>query len=123
MESNYLGWSAAMAPVIMGNPERPELSDELANSFCRTDPKIAHSFALATFLSDNRSDLAKVTVPALVLDCSNDVIAPPEVGAYVQARIPGSRLITLPATGHCPQLSAPEATRAAIATFAEEGRA
>jgi sigma-B regulation protein RsbQ len=120
LDSNYLGWSAAMAPVIMGNPERPELGEELVNSFCRTDPQIARAFARTTFLSDNRADLAKVTVPALVLQCASDVIAPPEVGGFVRAQIPGSRLVTLPATGHCPQLSAPEATLAAIAAFAGE---
>lgn len=120
LDSNYLGWSAEMAPVIMGNPERPELGEELANSFCRTDPQIARAFARTTFLSDNRTDLARVTVPTLVLQCSRDAIVPPEVGAFVHAQIPGSRLITLPATGHCPQLSAPEATLAAIASFAAD---
>ncbi|MEV6549603.1 alpha/beta hydrolase [Streptomyces sp. NPDC051597] len=118
LDANYLGWSGAMAPVIMGNPERPELGEELTNSFCRTDPDIARVFARVTFLSDNREDLAKVTVPTLVAQCSSDAIAPPEVGAFVQARIPGSRLITLNATGHCPQLAAPEETAAAIAAFA-----
>jgi sigma-B regulation protein RsbQ len=121
LDSNYLGWSAAMAPVIMGHPERPELSEELTNSFCRTDPEVARAFARATFLSDNRADLGQVTVPTLVLQCSSDVIAPPEVGAFVHARIPGSRLVTLPATGHCPQLSAPQATLDAIASFAGDG--
>ncbi|MDQ0841236.1 MULTISPECIES: alpha/beta fold hydrolase [unclassified Streptomyces] len=118
LESNYLGWSAAMAPVIMGNPERPELGEELTNSFCRTDPKIARVFARATFLSDNRDDLAKVRVPTLIAQCSQDAIAPREVGAFVHAQIDGSELVTLTATGHCPQLSAPEATAAAIASFA-----
>ncbi|WP_328540681.1 alpha/beta fold hydrolase [Streptomyces sp. NBC_00344] len=118
LESNYLGWSSAMAPVIMGNPERPELGEELTNSFCRTDPAIARAFARATFLSDNRADLAAVSVPTLVAQCSNDAIAPPEVGAFVHASIAGSELVTLDATGHCPQLSAPESTAAAIAAFA-----
>ncbi len=122
LDANYLGWSGAMAPVIMGNPERPELGQELANSFCRTDPGIARVFARATFLSDNRRDLAKVTVPTLVAQCSSDAIAPPEVGAFVQSQIPGSRLVTLNATGHCPQLAAPEETAAAIAAFAGADR-
>ncbi|MFJ9659237.1 alpha/beta fold hydrolase [Streptomyces griseoflavus] len=117
LESNYLGWSAAMAPVIMGNPDRPRLGEELTNSFCATDPDIARVFARTTFLSDSRKDLGNVTVPTLVLDCEQDVIAPPEVGRYVHAAIPGSELVTLPATGHCPQLSAPEATAAAIRSF------
>src|SRR3984957_21041434 len=117
LDSNSLGGSAAMAPVIMGNPERPELADELAGSFCRTDPAIARAFARTTFLSDNRADLGKVTVPTLILQCSRDAIAPAEVGAFVHDQIPGSALVTLPATGHCPQLSAPDATLAAIAGF------
>ncbi|MFB8131055.1 alpha/beta fold hydrolase [Streptomyces mirabilis] len=122
LDANYLGWSGAMAPVIMGNPERPELGEELTNSFCRTDPDIARTFARVTFLSDNRDDLAKVTVPTLVAQCSSDAIAPPEVGTFVQSQIPGSRLVTLNATGHCPQLAAPEETAAAIIAFAGAGR-
>jgi sigma-B regulation protein RsbQ len=117
LDSNYLGWSAAMAPVIMGNPDRPELGEELTNSFCRTDPVIARVFARTTFLSDNRADLPKVTVPTVVIECSEDAIAPREVGAYVRDHIAGSRLVTLRATGHCPQLSAPEATAEAITRF------
>ncbi|GAA3901845.1 alpha/beta hydrolase [Streptomyces lacrimifluminis] len=117
LESNYLGWSAAMAPVIMGNAERPELGDELANSFCATDPAMARVFARATFLSDSRDDLKSVSVPTLVLECAQDVIAPREVGAFVHQAIPGSKLITLDATGHCPHLSAPEATNEALTAF------
>jgi sigma-B regulation protein RsbQ len=117
LDSNYLGWSAAMAPVIMGNPDRPELGAELTNSFCRTDPTVAAAFARATFLSDNRADLAAVTLPTLLLQCREDVIAPPEVGAFVHQRIAGSTLVTLDAVGHCPQLSAPTETAAAIGSF------
>ncbi len=117
LDSNYLGWSATMAPVIMGNADRPELGDELTNSFCRTDPAMAAVFARATFLSDNRADLPAVSVPTLILQCAHDAIAPPEVGAYVHEHIRDSQLVTLPATGHCPQLSAPEATASAISRF------
>ncbi len=120
LESNYLGWSATMAPIIMGNPDRPELAEELTNSFCRTDPEIARVFARTTFLSDSRADLASVEVPTLILECRQDAIAPREVGAYVHAAIPGSRIVTLEATGHCPQLSAPDATAEAIAAFARD---
>jgi sigma-B regulation protein RsbQ len=118
LESNYLGWSAAMAPVIMGNPQRPELGQELTDSFCATDPDMAAVFARATFMSDSRADLATVAIPTLVLECEQDVIAPRQVGAYVHAGIAGSRLVTLPAVGHCPQLSAPEATAQQILAFA-----
>ncbi|GGU13165.1 alpha/beta fold hydrolase [Lentzea flava] len=117
LESNYLGWSSTMAPLIVDNPDRPELADELKNSFCRTDPAIARVFARATFLSDNREDLRKVTVPTLVIQCAVDAIAPPEVGLYTHEQIPGSKLVTLNAIGHCPQLSAPEMTAEAILEF------
>jgi sigma-B regulation protein RsbQ len=117
LDSNYLGWSSAMAPVIMGNPERPELGAELTNSFCRTDPDIARHFARVTFLSDNRADLAEVPVPCLVLQCSEDVIAPRSVGDFVYRQIPESEFVLLSATGHCPNLSAPEETVAAMKAF------
>ena len=117
LDSNYLGWSSAMAPVIMGNADRPELGAELTNSFCRTDPQIASHFARVTFLSDNRDDLPKVTTPALVLQCADDAIAPEAVGRYVHERLPGSEMVMLKATGHCPNLSAPEETIAAIKAF------
>ena len=121
LESNYLGWSNAMAPVIMGNPDRPHLGDELSASFCRTDPDIARQFAEVTFLSDNRADLASIDVPTLVLQCTQDAIAPVEVGRYVHAHVPNSTLVMLDAIGHCPNLSAPEATTAAIADFVRAG--
>jgi sigma-B regulation protein RsbQ len=117
LDSNYLGWSSAMAPVIMGNGDRPELGEELTESFCRTDPQIARQFAGVTFRSDNRADLAKVTTPTLVLQCRQDVIAPVAVGQYVADAIADSRLVVLDATGHCPNLSAPDATAAAIWDF------
>jgi sigma-B regulation protein RsbQ len=122
LDSNYLGWSNAMAPVIMGNPERPELGAELINSFCRTDPEIARHFAKVTFLSDNRADLARVRTKSLVLQCSQDVIAPACVGEFVHAALPTSRFVQMRATGHCPNLSAPEETIAAIRAFLEEDR-
>jgi sigma-B regulation protein RsbQ len=117
LDSNFLGWSSAMAPVIVGNPDRPELGEELTNSFCRTDPEIARHFARVTFLSDNRADLAGVRAPALVLQCADDVIAPAAVGEYVHAQLPGSTLVRMQATGHCPNLSAPDETIAAIRAF------
>ncbi|HYO61855.1 MAG TPA: alpha/beta hydrolase [Actinomycetota bacterium] len=117
LDSNYLGWSRKMAPLIMGNPERPELGEELTNSFCRTDPEITRHFARVTFLSDNRSDLEKVDVPTLILQCSEDAIAPRAVGEYVHRHIPRSELVLMRATGHCPNLSAPEETVAAITSF------
>jgi sigma-B regulation protein RsbQ len=117
LESNFLGWSSAMAPVIMGNQERPELAEELTNSFCRTDPDIARQFAGVTFRSDNRSDLGHVRVPTLVLQSREDAIASVEVGEYVHHEIPGSTLVVLDATGHCPHLSAPGQTIAAMRSF------
>jgi sigma-B regulation protein RsbQ len=117
LESNYLGWSSAMAPVIMGNPGTPELAEELTESFCRTDPDIARRFARVTFLSDNRHDLNAVKTPTLILQCTNDVIAPVEVGEYVRDAMPNATMVMLAATGHCPNLSAPDQTTDAIAAF------
>ncbi|SHM21800.1 alpha/beta fold hydrolase [Cryptosporangium aurantiacum] len=117
MESNYLGWSSSMAPMIMGNGDRPELGEELTNSFCRTDPAIALQFAQVTFLGDNRSDLPKVPVRSLVLQCTADVIAPEVVGEYVHEKLPESDYVLLSATGHCPHLSAPAETIAAMQRF------
>ncbi len=120
LDSNYLGWSGAITPMIMGNPERPELAEELNESFCRLDPAIARQFARVTFLSDNRDDLARVDVPTLIVQCAYDAIAPPVVGAYVNERISGSQLQVLDVAGHCPNLSAPAETAAAIQAFVSE---
>jgi sigma-B regulation protein RsbQ len=117
LETNHLGWSSAMAPVIMGNPDRPQLSTRLENSFCSTDPTIARQFARVTFLSDNRADLAAINTPALILQCSSDVIAPLAVGEYCRRNLANSELVVLRATGHCPQISEPEETVAAIKAY------
>jgi sigma-B regulation protein RsbQ len=117
LAENPMGWSQAMAPAIMGNPDRPELGEELTASFCRFDPVIAKDFARATFTSDNRADLAKITARTLILQCSQDIIAPDQVGAYVHAAIPGSMLVHLEATGHCPNISAPREVISAIQAF------
>ena len=117
LDDNHLGWSTMMAPVIMGNPDRPELGAELTNSFCRTDPAIAREFAEVTFLSDNRDDLANVTARTLILQCREDAIAPVEVGEYVRDHIAGSEMVLLDATGHCPNLSAPDQVISAIRAF------
>jgi sigma-B regulation protein RsbQ len=117
LDSNHLGWSTAMAPVIMGNADRPQLAAELTASFCRTDPRVASTFARATFLSDNRADLPRVPVPCLVLQCSDDAIAPETAGRYVHEHLPVSEFVAMRATGHCPNLSAPEETASAIADY------
>lgn len=117
LAENPMAWSQTMAPMIMGNADRPALGDELTQSFCRADPGIALHFARATFTSDNRDDLAKATTRALILQCRDDVIAPEVVGDYVARQMPNSRLMRLSATGHCPNLSAPDEVIAAIRTF------
>jgi sigma-B regulation protein RsbQ len=117
MDSNFLGWSSATAPVIMGNEDRPELGSELTNSFCATDPEIARQFARVTFTSDNRRDLARVRTPSLVLQCSDDPIAPEPVGRFVAQQLPESTFVLLQATGHCPNLSAPDETVQAIRAY------
>ena len=117
MEANYLGWSSSMAPAIMGVPERPDLRKELTDSFCRNDPGIAKHFARVTFLSDHRADLPLSTVPALILQCSDDLIAPRSVGDYLHRHLPASTLHVIENIGHCPHLSAPTESSQAIDAF------
>ncbi|AMM52346.1 sigma factor sigB regulation protein rsbQ [Rufibacter sp. DG15C] len=117
LESDYLSWSQALAPVIMGNADRPELGQELTASFCKSNETVAKDFARITFLSDNRDDLKNLAVEALILQCSEDVIAPLPVGTYMHQQMPKSQLKILKATGHCPNLSAPEETIEAIKEF------
>jgi sigma-B regulation protein RsbQ len=117
MDSNYLGWSSSMAPAIMGAPEQPQLGSELTASFCRTDPDIARHFAKVTFLSDHRDDLHRSTVPALILQCSDDIIAPLAVGKFMQEHLPVAELVVIENVGHCPHMSAPTASSAAIERF------
>ena len=114
---NPMAWSQAMAPAIMGNADRPELGQELTESFCRMDPEIARGFARVTFTADNREDLARVSHPTLILQCSDDIIAPLSIGDFLRDQIADSRLIVLKATGHCPNLSAPEEVVEAIRGF------
>lgn len=121
LDSNYFAWAAAMAPMVMGNPSTPELGEELTGSFCRTNPEIADDFARVTFLSDTRDLLGQVTTPALVLQCSDDALAPPEVGQYMHDRLTGSTLVQLAATGHCPHVSAPEETGAEVLRYLRSG--
>jgi sigma-B regulation protein RsbQ len=110
MDQNFIGWANFLAPAIVKNPERPELGQELADSFCSTDPLIARNFAKATFYADNRADLQKVTVPSLVLQCSDDMVAPTQVGEYVKGQLANSEIRFMKATGHCPHMSHPEET-------------
>ena len=117
LDSNYFAWSAAVAPMVMGNPGTPELSDELTASFCRTNPDTARNVARVSFLSDVRDSLASVRVPSLILQCSDDMLAPLEIGRYLQDRLAGSELVQLSATGHVPQASAPEETATAILEY------
>jgi sigma-B regulation protein RsbQ len=120
MDNNYLGWSAATAPAIMGNPENPALGEELTNSFCQTDPNIAKHFATATFFSDNRSDIPKISIPTLILQCSEDIIAPETVGLYLKEHIKNNKFVHLKAAGHCPHMSAPSETTGAMQDWLTE---
>ncbi|MEK3884337.1 alpha/beta hydrolase [Paenibacillus sp. PL2-23] len=117
MEKNYIQWASMLAPIIMQNPDRPHLAEELEESFCSTDPVIAGNFARATFFSDNRQDLPKATVPSLILQCAEDAIAPRQVGEYMHRHMPGSDIQFMQATGHCPHLSHPEETAALIKDY------
>jgi sigma-B regulation protein RsbQ len=122
MDRNYIGWANFLAPAIMKNPERPELGEELTESFCSTDPVIARRFAEVTFFADNRADLPGVRVPSLILQCSDDMIAPTAVGEYLHRQLPGSTLRMMEATGHCPHMSHPEETIRAIREYLRPAR-
>ncbi len=117
MDNNYVGWANFLAPVVMKNEDRPELTKELEESFCATDPLIARNFAEVTFFSDNRTDLAKLAVPCLILQCADDALAPDEVGSFVHKMMKESTLKRMKATGHCPHMSHPEETIAVIQEF------
>lgn len=117
LEGNYLGWASNMAPAIMGAPDQPHLAEDLTNSFCRTDPEIAARFARATFLSDNLADLPGLLSPTLVLQCTQDFIAPLSVGEHLCKAIPHCTLQLIDNLGHCPHLSAPKACADAIRAF------
>jgi sigma-B regulation protein RsbQ len=117
MDSNYIGWANFLAPVIMKNPDHPELSEELEASFCSTDPIIARRFAEATFFADNRADAAQVTVPSLIIQCADDSIAPQSVGEHLRETMKGSTYRLLAVSGHCPHLSHPSATIDAIREY------
>ncbi len=117
MDRNYIGWANFLGPAVMGNGERPELAEELTASFCSTDPVKARHFAKATFYADNRADLPAIKIPALILQCTDDMIAPMEVGHYLHAHMPGSTLRIISATGHCPHMSAPDETIAAMKQY------
>ena len=117
MDSNYLGWSQTLGPAIMGNPDRPELGEALTNNFCATDPEIAREFAQVTFFSDNRADLPKLKVESLTMQCAEDIIAPTQVGYYIEEHTPGNSLTLMQATGHCPHMSAPEETVSLMKAF------
>jgi sigma-B regulation protein RsbQ len=117
MENNMLGWASFLAPVVMGAESTPGLTSELQESFCANDPYITRRFAMATFLADNRADLAACRTPCLILQCAEDAVAPPEVGQFVHRGIAGSSLVTLEGTGHCPHLTHPQQTRDAIRTW------
>ncbi|WP_461169547.1 alpha/beta fold hydrolase [Arthrobacter sp. Z1-15] len=117
LDSNYMVWAAAMAPVIMGNPESPQLHSELEGSFCRINPTIAREFARVAFLSDVRHLLPDVTVPTLVMQCSEDLLAPVHVGTYTQEQLPHATLAVMKATGHLPHVSAPAETADTIISY------
>ena len=117
MDADYHGWSRSISPVMMGAEESSELVMELTNSFVRTNPEIARHFARITFLSDTRAELGFLTRPTLVVQSAHDVIAPLAVGHYLNEQLADSRIAVIETGGHCPHLSAPQQTLAAINGF------
>jgi sigma-B regulation protein RsbQ len=117
MDHNYMGWASHLAPAVMGNADRPELTAELEQSFCSTDPVAAKAFARATFFADNRDDLTKSPLRSLIVQVRDDAIAPMSVGRYMNERMPKSEIVVVEASGHCPHMSHPDLTLAAIRDF------
>jgi len=122
MDVNATGWASFLAPIVMGNPERPELAKDLETTFCTIDPVMARQFAEITFRGDNRSDLERVTTPALIVQCTHDAVAPVEVGRYVHDHLPASELVQIDAVGHCPHVSHPQETIAAMRGYLDRER-
>jgi sigma-B regulation protein RsbQ len=122
MDRNFIGWANFLAPAIIKNPDRPELGQELTESFCSTDPVIARRFAEATFFADNRADLADVKVSSLILQCSEDMVAPEPVGRYLAEHLEHSTFRQMKATGHCPHMSHPEETVSLIKDYLDSRR-
>ena len=117
MDSNFIGWANFLAPAIMKNGDRPELGEELTTSFCSTDPIMARRFAEATFYADNRADVERASIPSLILQCSDDMVAPVEVGKYLEQHMPQSTMRQMKATGHCPHMSHPDETIALMKDY------
>jgi sigma-B regulation protein RsbQ len=117
MDHDRDGFARYLAPVVAQNPERPELAEEIRTNFSVADPWILRRFAEPTFLSDNRPEIARVTVPTLILQSAADPIAPPEVGVYLHQHLAGSTLHVLRTTGHAPHLSDPAELVAAIRQY------
>jgi sigma-B regulation protein RsbQ len=122
MDKNFIGWASFLAPVIMKNDERPELKEELEASFCSTDPVIARRFAEATFYSDNREDLPKVKTPSLIIQVTDDAVAPVSVGKFMHTAMADSTLRLMDATGHCPHMSHPQETIQIIKEYLSDVR-
>jgi sigma-B regulation protein RsbQ len=122
LESNHFGWARMMAPVVMGNPDRPELAGALGDSFCRMDSGVARHFAQVTFLADHRKDLGEISAPSLLLQCSDDSLAAPGIGEYLAQQMANSSLVQLSATGHCPHMSAPAEVVGVLSDFLEQRR-
>jgi sigma-B regulation protein RsbQ len=115
MSSNYYAWASGFAPIAMRNPDKPELATEFANTLAAIRPDIAQAVARVIFQSDHRADLPKLKVPTFILQASDDVAVPMQVGQYMAAKIPKSQYIPIDATGHLPHLSAPDTVSRAIA--------
>ena len=117
MDANYLGWSQQMAPTIAGQSHGEPAADDLTQSFCRTDPRIAQHFARVTFFADCREDMKRLATPSLILHCDDDPLVPMEVADWMSENVPQSRMEILSVTGHCPHMTAPDPTIQAMRRY------
>jgi sigma-B regulation protein RsbQ len=123
LQSDYQSWATLFVDLLLGPQAPADLVEEMQECLGSTASPITRQFARVTFLSDHRADVPGLTLPTLVVQCMEDFIAPAEVGGYLVAHLPNAQLVTLPTAGHCPYLSAPFATLAAMRPFLQQAPA
>lgn len=107
LSDDHAAWSATLAPVIMGNADRPALASHLEAKFCAMDPTIAKRWAAATFFSDDRAAMQRLQRPVVLLHSTEDALVPAAVRTWFETNMPAALTRILNATGHCPHVSNP----------------
>ncbi|MBE7941559.1 MULTISPECIES: alpha/beta hydrolase [Ramlibacter] len=119
LDNDGATFAGRMAPVIMGESHPPGYAREIEDAFCATLPEAFRQFARATFEGDFRARLPQLVKPVLVLQCTEDVVAPRSVGEYMATTLPDARLVLVPTQGHVPQMADPTRCIQALEDFLE----